>query len=88
MQVLIKSAEVDTKEGLSRATKQPYRIVTQTGWIQHDGETRKVPIQLRDGQAPYPQGVYEIGDESFVFGDYGRLELGRITLISVKGRPT
>jgi hypothetical protein len=66
---------------VSQRTAKGYNFRTQTAWTNLNGETRKVPLSLEDGQMPYELGVYTLGDGSFYFGDYGRLMLGRLQLV-------
>jgi hypothetical protein len=69
--------------GVEQRTAKGYTFRTQNGWTQLNGETRKVPISLEEGQAAYEVGVYVLGDGSFYFGDYGRLMLGHLDLQKV-----
>lgn len=78
MQIQIKDLNV------SQRMAKGYTFRTQNGWTTLDGEVRKVPISLEEGQSPYEVGVYTLGDGSFYFGDYGRLMLGRLELLPVR----
>lgn len=75
MKIQVKDISVEQR------TAKGYTFRTQTGWTQLNGEVRRVPISLEDGQAAYEVGTYFLGDASFYFGDYGRLMLGRLELV-------
>lgn len=77
MKIQIKDLNVEQR------TAKGYTFRTQTGWTSLNGEVRKVPISLEDGQSAYEVGMYTVGDGSFYFGDYGRLMLGRLELVKV-----
>jgi Helix-destabilising protein len=66
---------------VEQRTAKGYNFRTQTGWTQLNGETRRVPLSLAEGQMPYEVGTYSLGDGSFYLGDYGRLMLGRLELV-------
>jgi hypothetical protein len=57
-----------------------YTFRTQNGWTELNGERRKVPLSLENGQMPYELGSYVLGDGSFYIGDFGRLMIGRLEL--------
>jgi hypothetical protein len=78
MKIEVKDISVEQRQA------KGYTFRTQTGWTNLNGETRKVPLSLEDGQSAYEVGVYALGDGSFYFGDYGRLMLGRLQLVRVQ----
>ncbi len=79
MKIQVKDLHVDQRSA------KGYVFRTQTGWTSLNGEVRKAPISLEEGQPAYELGMYTLGDGSFYFGDYGRLMLGRLELVPVPG---
>lgn len=82
----IDSTQVSTKAGTKNGKnwRMDYQQVAISGTYV-DGFPTKYPressIQLEgDNPQPYPPGKYVIGAESFYFGDFGRLTLGRVKL--------
>lgn len=85
----VESTATNEKEGISRVTGNPWKMVFQqiaiTGHLQ-DGFPAKHPrettIQLDDKKPqPYPVGRYTVSADSFYFGDFDKFTLGRIKLI-------
>lgn len=52
----------------------------QEGWVQLNGETRRVRIRLSREQNPYAPGAYVVSDDSFMVGQYNDLTIGRLVL--------
>lgn len=87
LKVEIKSQEVNVKEGVSKGTGKPYRIVEQSGYVSMPDLkdpsvmlTRRISITLDDNQKPFPPGAYTINDTSFYVNNFGALLLGRLKL--------
>jgi hypothetical protein len=83
LKIEIKDVAVEQKSGTARQSGKPYTIRTQSGWTSLNGETRRVPINLERDQPAYEVGQYVLADSSFIFGDFGRLMLGRLELQKV-----
>jgi hypothetical protein len=82
----IESTNVSTKAGTKNGKnwRMDYQQVAIAG-THVDGFPTKYPressIQLEgENPQPYPPGKYVIAAESFYFGDFGRLTLGRVKL--------
>lgn len=75
--------EIQTKNG-------PKKVAEQVGFIEHDDEVRKVrvPIDMDEGQAPYPPGKYTLSAASYAVGKYHDLEINkyRIALQPIEAR--
>jgi len=84
MKIEVRSTVVNVKKGTSKAGK-PFEIPEQEVRAEFNDEVRKVRIALQDGQAAYPVGLYALADSSFVVNQYGGFEIGRVTLVPIKG---
>jgi hypothetical protein len=73
--------------GVEQRQAKGFTFRTQTGWTNLNGETRKVPISLEEGQPAYEVGSYELGDGCFYFAQYGKLALGGLELVRVAAVP-
>lgn len=76
IKVEVKSANVDTKEGVSKKSGQPYKIREQELWV-HLGQAYPVRIvhSLGNDASPYPVGVYTLGTDAFRVSRFGALEV-------------
>lgn len=75
--IIIESAAVHQKEGVSARTGKPYTIREQDGWLDTgDSYPAKVSITLGDNQQPFPAGEYFITNP-LQPGRFGRLEVPR-----------
>lgn len=79
----ITSREVQTKNGKRTFFEQScYAHITE-----RDGTPRKYPTPIAVGveaaDKGYPPGDYEVAPQSFVAGQWGSLELGRLVLAPV-----
>jgi len=89
IRIEIKSGQFRTKEGVSKGTGKPWKMVEQQIYIHgfyQNGFPSDVPrastIQLdNEKPVPYPVGLYAIGDESMFFGDFDKFQMGRIKLV-------
>lgn len=85
LQVVIRSAATTSRKGFYKSGSkqgQPYEMVEQEGWVNMpNGEVRRLQLLLQDGARPYQVGDYQLAPESFVVGDFGRLEIGRLVLV-------
>lgn len=84
MKIEIKTSEVITKSGTSKNGRQ-YSIREQVGYALIPGEAYpvRVSLPLRDEQPAYQPGMYQVLDESYMVGDFGRLTIGRLQLAPV-----
>jgi hypothetical protein len=53
------------------------------GWLQLNGETRKIRIPLGRELAPYPAGKYQVDDSSFGVNQWGDFTVTRLVLRSI-----
>jgi len=75
LKILVKSAEVFVKSGISGRTQKPYTIREQLAYVDL-GKAFPVEIKLSlpDGRPDaYPVGVYELDPSSFFVGRFGEL---------------
>lgn len=72
IKVKVQDALVSVREGVSKAGK-PYKMTTQENiFVELNGEIRKVPITMQDGQTPYAAGNYSLDPSSLLtIGQYG-----------------
>ncbi len=57
-QLIITTAAIDTRSGISRAGK-PYRMDLQNATVElANGERRNIELQHNEGDAPLPVGTY------------------------------
>jgi len=80
IRINIKSTELETKNGTSKASGKAYSIREQTGYAMMGEEIRKVTISLERDQGYYPVGLYELLDSSFTTNNFGQLVVGRLHL--------
>lgn len=88
LRVVVESAQVTEKSGVSPKTQKPYRIREQGAYIfllGADGKEKKFPAQLRinldDDQSPYPPGEYSLSLTSLYVGRFDALQVGRLDLV-------
>jgi hypothetical protein len=79
IRVVIKSADFDTKSGVSKRG-QAYSIREQTGFAHLGDEVRKVTISLGREQPVYAPNTYVVDDSSFTTDQFGSLIVGRLVL--------
>lgn len=86
MKITIKSAQVQTKNGISKRTGNEYSIRQQVGQAETDEFRVPVTLTLGDEQQPYAPGVYDVDFERSVqIGRYGDPEFKReIVLIPLQ----
>lgn len=84
------SRNVNVSKGKNAGTVMT--MIDQEAWaftVDKDGNPHpyptKISIGLEQGQQPYPAGMYTIAPSSIYVGDFGRLKLGRLVLIPIKG---
>lgn len=71
--VTIKDATTETKSGVSKAGR-PYSIIEQAGIVElPNGERRRIPLTLENGEAPLQPGEYEPKTTAGYVGDFGSL---------------
>lgn len=64
LRVKITDTSVTTRSGVAKASGKPYEMrIQESAFIKLGLETRRMPINLNDGRAPYPAGEYEIDIE-------------------------
>lgn len=80
MKIQIKSTEVETIKGNSRATGKPYEIRKQGALFQNGDEVRKMNVMLGRDQSPYAPGLYEVDASSFDVNNFGDLFINRLVL--------
>lgn len=82
IKIQIEKATSSNKSGKSQRTGKEYSIDEQPALLFKDGETYpdKIRITLKQGERPYPVGIYTLADESFTVSGYGSLEV-RPTLV-------
>ena len=88
LRVIVESAEVREKTGVSTRTQKPYRIREQGAYVfilGEDGKEKKFPSQLKisleDNQPPYAPGEYRLSLSSLYVGRYDALQVGRLHLV-------
>lgn len=85
IKIEIESSEVRVKSGVAAKTGKPYQIPEQKGYaylLDRDGKPNRHPspliIALRDGQQPYPPGVYTLAPSSFYTDRFDNLALSPV----------
>ena len=88
MQIEITSTVVNERSGNKNG--KDWSIRTQQGYahiLDENGKNKIYPeainIDLKKDQLVYPAGRYTVSDGSFFVGDYGKLAIGRLTLVLV-----
>lgn len=86
IKIEIKSSEVQVRSGTNK--NGPWKITAQEAWahlLERNGSPspypQKISLNLEEGTAPYPVGIYGLADQSLYVGDFGRLMLGRPILV-------
>lgn len=86
MQVEVTSTHVNERNGTKNG--KDWSIRTQQGYafILDDGGTLKrypeaINIDLKKDQPAYAPGRYVVTDASFHVGDFGKLSIGRLSLV-------
>lgn len=81
MKIEVKSTDVETRTGTSKAGKA-YSIRNQSAYWHKVGEAYpfKITIGLEDGQEAYIPGFYILGESSYKVGRFGDLEIDRFNL--------
>lgn len=74
IKIEITSREVNERKGTSK-DGNPFRIRAMTGYMHKSNEKypQKIEINLRDEEAPYEVGMYELSDDSFFVGRFSSL---------------
>jgi hypothetical protein len=90
IRIEVKTTEVQTRNGTSQRTGQPWTIRSQDAWaytLDSNGKPRPYPerisLQLDDNQLPFPLGNYDLSPASIYVGEFGRLMMGRPQLTPV-----
>lgn len=73
LNIEIQSAEVHEKSGTSSKTGKPYRMREQVGYLDLNGERRRIAIGLKREQPPFEPGRYGLAESSFYVGKFGSL---------------
>lgn len=88
MQIEITQTTVNERKGTKNG--KDWAMRTQTGYAYILDETGKpktypesINIDLGPEQPAYAVGRYQLHDVSFFVGDYGKLQVGRLTLVPV-----
>ncbi|EJE7953729.1 DNA-binding protein [Salmonella enterica] len=75
-------AVADTRSGVSKSTGKAYTISEQSAYIFLGGDYPQMfKINLENGQAPYPAGLYTLHESSIYVGDFQKLRIGKILLL-------
>lgn len=86
LQQLVISIRVASAEARMIETKNgKKKVADQVGFIEANDEVRKVriPIDVENGQSPYPVGRYTLAAGSFTVGKFHDLEINRYQLALV-----
>lgn len=76
LQVNVREAKIDTKNGVSRKTGKPYSIHEQPAYVTlPNGETRRITLQHEDGDPPLLIGDYQPKPSAYWVGDFGALSI-------------
>lgn len=89
----IDDASVNVRSGTN--TRGPWQSREQTAWVhlfERNGTPQPHPqrmiVRLDDDQQPYPVGKYQLADNSFYLGDFGRLTLyPRLVALAAAAQP-
>ena len=88
IRIEVKSTAVETRNGTSAKTGNPWTIRTQEAYaytFDSTGKQRPYPerisLQLEDNQLPYAVGNFDLSLASIYVGDFGRLMMGRPLLV-------
>lgn len=77
-------AVVDSRSGVSKRDGKPYTINEQSAYIFLGGDYPQLfKFNLENGQPAYPAGLYELHESSIFVGDFQKLRVGKIVLISL-----
>lgn len=83
-QQLVITIKVGTAEGREITLKsgEKKKVADQIGFIEANDEVRKVriPIDVANGQMPYPAGKYTLAASSFAVGKFHDLEVNRYSI--------
>lgn len=87
LRVQVENSAVIEKSGTSAKTGKPYRIREQEVYVylvDSSGVEKRFPAAMKvglDDAPPYQAGEYFLRPDCLYVGDFGRLVVGRITLI-------
>lgn len=89
MRVEIMSTKLNEKKFLGKEGKPDTVLREQTGAVLRDGQfALPFTFNLKDGQEPYPAGLYEFHEDSVQNSKYGGLDFARyIVLRPLKPTP-
>lgn len=72
----VRSAKIDTKEGIGKTSGKPYRMDEQEAFVtMPNGETRRVTLSHQDNKNPLSVGKYRPKPSAFWVGDFGALSI-------------
>lgn len=85
LRIEVKSAETFGKSGTGKKSGKAYSFKEQRAYAHVAGKPYPVEMSLtlNDNDAPYPPGLYTLGDDSFYVGDFQKLEV-KPRLVAVK----
>lgn len=76
LQVEVRDANINVKNGVSRKTGNPYSIHEQPAYVKlPNGETRRITLQHEEGDAPLAVGDYQPKPSAYWVGDFGALSI-------------
>lgn len=84
IKIEIKPAQAiaDTRSGISKSSGQPFTINEQSAYIFLGQDYPQLfKLNLENGQAPYPAGLYTLHPSSIYVGDFQKLRVGKIVLV-------
>lgn len=86
IKILIQDASVET--AMVNGKNGQFQTQRQTGWLDlPSGERRKIRLRVPQGGKPWVVGAYVLGDNSFIVGQYGDLQIGALELLPVSATP-
>lgn len=76
IKVEIRSTVTTTREGISKKSGQPYKLIEQRGWL-HGAKDypTEVSFLLENGQLPFAPGYYVAGSECVQVDNFGACRL-------------
>lgn len=85
MKIEIRSVHTENFSGNSKVSGKPFSINKQVGFAHLDGQAYPIQVEIgiRDGETPFPPGLYEMLDGSFFVNKYKQLQIGSLKLRKV-----
>lgn len=77
-------ATVETRSGVSKKDGKPYTINEQSAYAFLGGDYPQLfKFNLENGMPAYPAGLYTLHETCLYVGDFQKLRIGKVLLVSL-----